>query len=205
MQFMYAIAPVRSLIILCLLVAAGLNTGMAQTSRHFQAGELPSADDVARLLGGCPQSEDCQAEEAPQGCAEPEGCVGMRTRQIAVKRWPRAAAGFSMPVQFELGSARLTPDAIANLSTVVEGLSRVVQANPQVRIAIEGHADRSGDEAFNRDLSIRRAQAVRDYLVAHAAISNGNFIVQGYGSGKPLAGVDPRSATNRRVEFKRVD
>ena len=163
----------------------------AQDTKHFKPGEAPSADEVARILGGCESADNCD---------------GVRTRQIMVRKKGQAAppSGFSVPVQFELGSANLTPDALSSLAGIAAGLDKVLQANPQARIAIEGHADRSGEETLNKDLSARRAMAVRDYLSSRIQVPAESLQVQGFGSSRPIPGTDPYAGANRRVEFRRV-
>lgn len=168
---------------------------MAQDVRRYGPGEAPSADEVARILGGCESADACD---------------GVRTRQITIRRKDQPAAvaaapsGFSVPVQFELGSAELTPAALSGLAGIADGLRRVLQANPQARIAIDGHADRSGEEATNQDLSRRRAAAVRDYLASRIQAPEGALQVRGHGSSRPIPGTDPYAAANRRVEFRRA-
>lgn len=163
----------------------------AQDTKHFKPGEAPSADEVARILGGCESADNCD---------------GVRTRQIMVRKKGQAAppSGFSVPVQFELGSANLTPAALSSLAGIAAGLDKVLQANPQARITIEGHADRSGEEMLNKDLSARRAMAVRDYLSSRIQVPAEALQVQGFGSSRPIPGTDPYAGANRRVEFRRV-
>jgi len=72
---------------------------------------------------------------------------------------------------------------------------------------IGGHTDSQGSDAFNLDLSLRRAQAVKDALCRGYQVDCGRLRVKGYGKSLPVAGNDDEAgrAQNRRVVFKRVD
>ena len=71
------------------------------------------------------------------------------------------------------------------------------------RISIEGHTDADGSEAYNLELSRRRAEAVLNYLVANG-VDGKNVTGGGYGESRPIASNDtPQGmAQNRRIEFK---
>lgn len=72
---------------------------------------------------------------------------------------------------------------------------------------IGGHTDALGAEAYNLDLSLRRAQAVKDALCRGYQVDCAKLVVKGYGKSMPIAGNDDEAgrAQNRRVVFKRVE
>ncbi len=74
--------------------------------------------------------------------------------------------------------------------------------DPAVRVVISGYADRTGPASHNQDLSVVRANAVRDYLVNGGAPAD-MLVTTGYGESNPIA--DNSTATgraaNRRVEL----
>ena len=78
---------------------------------------------------------------------------------------------------------------------------------PMDRVEIEGHADATGPEKYNADLSLRRARAVRDFLVEELGIERSALSVVAYGELYPAASNDTAAgrAANRRVEFRRID
>ncbi len=82
----------------------------------------------------------------------------------------------------------------------------VLRANPSVRIRIDGHTDSDGSEAYNQDLSLRRAAAVRDYFVSEG-LDASRFKVQGFGESQPIAPNDSplNKRLNRRVELTIID
>jgi len=102
-------------------------------------------------------------------------------------------------VNFEFDSARLTPDSEAVLQ---DGL-KILKRNPDLKIEIAGHTDSTGPAKYNLKLSLRRAQAVRDYMVAHGA-NRDSLTVRGYGETQPVADNSTKAgrAANRRVEFR---
>ena len=103
------------------------------------------------------------------------------------------------PITFQTGSATITPEGIAVLQGAVDFLT----ANPEVRVAIEGHTDSSGSEAGNQALSEARAVAVRDYLVTQG-IEDLRLETAGFGESQPIAdnGTSAGRAQNRRIEFR---
>lgn len=99
------------------------------------------------------------------------------------------------------GRARL--DTLAARAKAMQGIERIV---------LVGHTDRLGDDAYNQALSLQRATAVRDYLVAHG-LPAAAFAVEGKGAEKPVKACPdaaPRTQLiaclqdNRRVEVEIV-
>jgi peptidoglycan-associated lipoprotein len=101
-------------------------------------------------------------------------------------------------VFFEFDRYDLRPDAQAT----VQALSAWLNANPQVTLTIEGHADERGTRDYNLALGERRANSVRQYLTSLGANSN-RLAVISYGEERPEAlGSDEASwARNRRAVF----
>lgn len=84
---------------------------------------------------------------------------------------------------------------------VLPDIVREIQARRSMDISINGHTDRMGDEAYNIDLSLRRAQAVFDKLKAMGV--NEEYVdVTSHGEGNPLVPTpdDVPEPRNRRVE-----
>jgi OOP family OmpA-OmpF porin len=100
---------------------------------------------------------------------------------------------------FDLNEYELKPESITELKEVVNFMNQ----NPTLRIEISGHTDASGTEAYNLQLSAKRAQAVADYLKQNQ-VSDKRFVTKGYGSQQPLASntTEENRQLNRRIEFK---
>lgn len=83
-------------------------------------------------------------------------------------------------------------------------LAFVVQTNPDATFVIEGHTDSFGGDQFNLDLSLKRAEAVRRWLVEKLRIDAANIEVVGLGKTRPIVSIDgtaEQQALNRRVEI----
>ena len=109
---------------------------------------------------------------------------------------------FEGGVNFALNSATLTPQGQATLRQIGDTL---LTAQNLGTIAVEGHTDSSGSDAYNMDLSRRRAEAVRDFLVrTFPRLANTQFTVRGFGETQPVASNDTSAgrARNRRVEIR---
>lgn len=103
-------------------------------------------------------------------------------------------------VNFEFNEANILPTFRPTLDAVGE----VLRKYPALRIQIAGHTDATGPEDYNQRLSMRRAEAVRQYLIQHFNIDPGRLTAQGYGETQPIASNDTRTGRtlNRRVEFR---
>jgi len=100
-------------------------------------------------------------------------------------------------VQFAYDSAELTADA----KPFLDQLGQVLQSEPSLSLAVEGHTDGHGSDVYNIALSQRRAQAVQAYLAEAWEIQAGRLTVLGKGESEPLTS-DPMAAENRRVQFR---
>ena len=112
---------------------------------------------------------------------------------------PARSDGFSLPVQFAFDSARLMPDAMAQLDIVADALKLLDGGR---RVLIEGHTDGIGNPRYNVNLSRQRAYAVKAYLVVKHGIPERALVAIGMGSTQPVDLVNTAAAENRRVEFK---
>jgi outer membrane protein OmpA-like peptidoglycan-associated protein len=88
--------------------------------------------------------------------------------------------------------------------TELNKLEAMLSQNQNIVMEIAGHTDAIGTKAYNKYLSLKRAQAVKDYLTKKG-INTRRIKAVGYGKSKPLASNDDEQGgreLNRRVEFK---
>ena len=101
-------------------------------------------------------------------------------------------------LNFDSATTKLTPES----NPTVTNLIAIVKCYPTMQIQLEGHTDSTGDPAANKQLSIDRANAIRDLLV-QAGVDSSRITTTGYGADKPIASndTDEGRAKNRRTEL----
>jgi len=102
-------------------------------------------------------------------------------------------------IYFDFDRYFLRPES----KTTLEKSARILKANPQIKIKIEGHCDERGTVEYNLALGEKRARAARDYLV-NLGIDPGRISVISYGKERPVDMGHNEDAwqKNRRDEFK---
>jgi OmpA-OmpF porin, OOP family len=110
---------------------------------------------------------------------------------------PKEKAHIEVEVHFASSSATLSSES----HQAVDELAAFLKEHPETKAEIQGHTDSSGNPVKNKILSQQRADAVKNYLVNYAKITEGRLHSVGYGSEKPIADnktVEGRTQ-NRRV------
>lgn len=100
-------------------------------------------------------------------------------------------------ITFQFGSAQLRPEFIETLRNLGNALNQ--QLKDEKAFVIEGHTDRTGARAYNDELSKRRAEAVKEYLVKDLGVSADRLETVGKGFSEPANPRQPYAAENRRV------
>jgi len=101
-------------------------------------------------------------------------------------------------ILFDTGKATLQPQS----ESVLGEIQKLLEQDADLKLRIDGHTDNVGSAAANQALSEKRAQAVRDWLVAHQ-VAAARLSAQGFGATKPVAdnSTEDGRAKNRRVEL----
>jgi outer membrane protein OmpA-like peptidoglycan-associated protein len=154
---------------------------------------------------GCPRARDSDGDgvddtkdkcpgTAPGTRVDAAGCPILFTEA----RTPVVLRG----VTFETGRSALKPDSYTILDVVAASLV----ANPDIKIEIGGHTDKTGASATNLRLSQARAAAVRAYL-ASKGVAPERMVAKGYGPSQPVAPNTTAAgrAQNRRVELRQTN
>jgi len=112
-------------------------------------------------------------------------------------------SAITAPIYFDFDKSDIRPDAAATLDRKIPWL----QANPGMRIRIEGNADNRGSDEYNLALGQRRAASARQYLVDRG-IDAGRFDLVSYGEERPVCSETPMTEAchqlNRRDDFRIV-
>jgi outer membrane protein OmpA-like peptidoglycan-associated protein len=161
------------------------------------SAELGRTQQQLSAQGVTLQNEQSRRKDAEKRAAQ--AAIDL-AKFAQVKQEPRGMViTLSGGVLFESAKWQLLPTAQAKLNDVANALTK---EDPISKIVVEGHTDSQGTDPYNMDLSQRRAQAVRDYLVTRG-IASDRITAQGLGSSKGIA--DNKSpegrANNRRVEI----
>ncbi len=112
---------------------------------------------------------------------------------------PAAAVATLSRAYFALDASTLNPDA----KRALDESARLLAANPQARVEIQGHCDERGSTEYNMALGQRRAQAARGYLVAQGVSAN-RLTTVSFGEERPARTGSDEGAwgQNRRVELR---
>ncbi len=108
-----------------------------------------------------------------------------------------------MPTDLLFGYDQTELQESARLSLMKLGI--LIQRNATATFVIEGHTDTTGPDAYNQELSMRRAMAVKTWLRESLKIEGDQIQAIGYGESRPIAnpqGTIEEQALNRRVEIK---
>jgi OOP family OmpA-OmpF porin len=108
------------------------------------------------------------------------------------------AISLNSSVLFNYSDANLKKEAFPSLDSIAEYLNK----NPDYLIKVQGHCDSTGNNSFNKQLSINRANAVKKYLVSKTKNKSLNFISEGFSSEIPISS---NSTENGRKKNRRVD
>lgn len=133
-------------------------------------------DGVPDYLDKCPDT-------IPNVMVDKDGCALKHTLQI----------------EFDFDKA----DIRAEYSGQIAEAAAFVKRYPETEILVAGFTDSVGDEDYNRELSMRRAEALKNYMVENFGISREQLHPRGFGESRPVASNETEEgrAQNRRVEF----
>lgn len=164
---------------------------LADQKAQADAARQASEADAARA-----RADAQQAEQEKAGLRErlrQQLNIILETRETA-----RGLIVNMSDVLFDSGQATLRPGAREKLSKI----SGILLAYPGLSLEVEGHTDGIGAVDYNQDLSERRANTVRTFLIEQG-ISNASIAARGFGKTQPVAtnGTAAGRQQNRRVEL----
>jgi outer membrane protein OmpA-like peptidoglycan-associated protein len=171
---------------------AGTAAALGRTKTALASQEATNAAQGAAL-----KEEKARREDAEKRAAQAAADLA---KFASVKQEARGMViTLSGSVLFASAKSDLLPAAQVKLNDVANALTR---EDPLSKMVVEGHTDSQGQAAYNQDLSQRRAQAVRDYLVTRG-IASDRIVAQGFGPTRSVAENTTAEgrANNRRVEI----
>ncbi|WJR80046.1 OmpA family protein [Bradyrhizobium sp. NP1] len=108
-----------------------------------------------------------------------------------------------LEIQFDYNSASIS----RNSTLAVQELGKAL-SNPNLRgstFVVAGHTDGVGSDSFNQDLSERRADTIKRYLIEKYGIAGSDLVTVGYGKTKLKDTENPNDPINRRVQVVNMD
>ena len=103
-----------------------------------------------------------------------------------------------LEITFDYNSADISAKSLPNVQALGKAL-----ADPNLKgstFVVAGHTDAVGSESYNQDLSERRADSIKRYLVNKYEVPSANLVTVGYGKSKPKDPNAPMDPSNRRVQ-----
>jgi OOP family OmpA-OmpF porin len=164
----------------------------------------PKSDDPKK--NGCPLPKDTDGDgildDVDKCPTEPETFNGYQDEDGCPDEVPAALKKFTGVIEginFKTNSAEITKNSYDLLDRAVQ----VLNDYPDTRIEISGHTDNVGKDAYNKELSQKRADAVKQYFV-NKGIKAERLTAVGFGMEKPIADNKTKAgkAKNRRTEFR---
>jgi outer membrane protein OmpA-like peptidoglycan-associated protein len=195
----------------CLAIGAALSVGVTAA----RAGDdSVTEDQIVRALAPAKKPLTRSLSVGPQTPADPVAVAaegrfvqtirGRATRSLSVtEREEIATIAMDKPkIDLEINFDYNSADISARSQPSVQALGRAL-SNPDLKgstFIVAGHTDAAGGEAYNQDLSERRADAIKRYLVDKFGIAGPDLVTVGYGKSKLKDSANPMAEANRRVQ-----
>ena len=193
----------------------GMGTALAAEKakdKNVSEGEIlralaPEKKPLTRGLSVGPQQVD-QAAVAAEGKFV-QKIRGRATRSLSISEREEIAAivkdkpKIDLEINFDYNSAEISARSLES----VEALGRAL-SNSELKgstFVVAGHTDAAGAEGYNQDLSERRADAIKRFLVDKYGINGTDLVTVGYGKSKLKDPNQPMAEANRRVQVVNME
>jgi OOP family OmpA-OmpF porin len=188
-------------LLLLLLWFGGRGPGYAVAGGACCGAAAPEAAAVATPPPAAPSPAAAPADSDGDGVTDeadrcPDTPAGDRVGSHG------CSCDVTVQLQYEFDSDRLTADDKVKLDAVAQRLQQLTFESGEVG----GYTDSTGDDAYNLELSQRRAQSALDYLTS-LGVAPGRMTAVGYGEANPIAdnATPEGQALNRRAVIRRTD
>jgi len=199
------------------LSIATIGAALSMTAGLAFAGDTVSADQILSALKpkpvtrglstGAPQQVDTAAQARETSFVDT--LRNRKTRSLSLgERQEIAELAASKPkidleIQFDYNSADIAKGSVQAVQELGKALSDASLNGSTFVVA--GHTDAIGGEAYNQDLSERRADTIKKYLTEKYGIAGANLVTVGYGKTRPKDPNAPLDPINRRVQVVNMD
>jgi len=193
-------------------ISLGVGTASAQdknvTEDQIVRALAPEKKPLTRGLSVGPKQAVDPAAAAAEGNFV-QKIRGRSTRSLTLSEREEIAAivkdkpKIDLEINFDYNSADINAKSLAS----VQALGRAL-TNADLRgstFVVAGHTDAAGGEAYNQDLSERRADAIKRYLVDKYGINGADLVTVGYGESKLKDPSQPLAEANRRVQVVNME
>lgn len=162
----------------------------------------PRISSGNRQSPGRTDNQDVADSALPGTAGVPAGFSNLDALLSGSGQLGNGTAPILMPTDllFDYDSADLREGAAASL----QKLGRLIQRNPQAIFKVEGHTDSFGTDEYNMNLSQRRAETVKEWLVQNMSIEPDRIQTEGFGKTRLIVPADrsvEEQQLNRRVEI----
>lgn len=189
-----------------LAIGAALSLGAANaedvTEDQVLKALTPQKKPLTRSLSMVPPAQSDPASEAEGKLMQ--SLRNRSTRSLSMEEREQIAAivkskpNIDLEINFDYSSDRISARSLRS----VQALGRAL-ANPELKgsiFIVAGHTDAAGGEEYNLNLSERRADSIKHYLVEKSGIPAADLITVGYGKTELKDPAHPLSEVNRRVQ-----
>ncbi len=143
-------------------------------------------------------SVGCQIKSEPYAEMEKSGETGQAVGESDVVVVEDAIEMMEVVVYFDFDESNIKPLYFERLAD----LAAFMDENPEIVAVVEGHTDSVGTDSYNMDLSKRRAEAVKNYVVNNHGIDGDRFDLKWFGEERPVAPND--SPSNRQLNRRAI-
>ena len=195
-------------------LSLGMGTALAEdkdknvTEDQILRALAPEKKPLTRGLSVGPQQQVDSAAVAAEGQFV-QKIRGRATRSLSVNEREEIASivkdkpKIDLEINFDYNSADISSKSMPSVQALGRALSNSDLKGSTFVVA--GHTDASGGEGYNQDLSERRADAIKRYLVDKYGINGSDLVAVGYGKSKLKDPNQPMADVNRRVQVVNME